>query len=338
MAVISELIDAGLHLKQQGNHQAAIEHFRQLHKTYPDHARIMFELAGSWQSMGIPEQALPLYQRLMAMPKSQGLPPKEMPRLYTQMGACLRLLGQFTESLEIIEEGLVLYPDYRPLRAYRMFALHSAGYHQNAMIDALELMLQSLAPTKWDLYEEEIIDIVKDLRDRIPSPDTEDLADWVFDEYWTEEGATVTPESDDDLSDSEDEETVDVDEVLDEAEAITNGDETELIEADEEPPQEDTVAEGTIEVEDIGVEEDDEFEVEVKVIKKDKPGTKKSSSKTDENQFGKKPVKIDINATGDTVADVGNDEADTEDTPDTSSDDDQTPPKSGKINIPVDID
>ena len=33
MAVISELIDVGLQLKSQGKHEAAIEHFRQLHET-----------------------------------------------------------------------------------------------------------------------------------------------------------------------------------------------------------------------------------------------------------------------------------------------------------------
>jgi len=325
MAVISELIDAGLNLKEQGNHQAAIEHFKQLHQTYPDHPRIMFELAGSWQAFGVPEQALPLYRRLMALPKSQNLPPKEMPRLYTQMGASLRLLGQYSESLEIIEEGLALYPDYRPLRAYRMFALHSAGYHQNAMLDALELMLESLAPTKWDLYELEIADIVQAIRERVPPPDTDELEEWVFDEYWTEEGKKAKPDAEEADTDN-----VSVDAILDEAEAITNGE--DVAPAEETPP---AVTKGKVQIEDVGIEEDEAFEVEVKVVdKKDKPKPKKkaSKSKQSDDQFGKKPVKIDINAKSD-------DDDETEDTEQTqNADDDSSASTSGKINIPVDFD
>ena len=182
MAVISELIDAGLGLKQQGNHQAAIVHFQQLNAVYPDHARILFELADSWQAFGVPEQALPLYRQLTALPESRGLPPKDVPRLYTQMGAALLLLDQFTESLAIIDEGLRRYPAYRPLRAYRMFALHRAGLHQDAMVESLELMIESLAPSKWDAFEADIVQMVKALRGRMP-----DLKDEELDEDETSE-------------------------------------------------------------------------------------------------------------------------------------------------------
>ena len=167
MAVISELIDAGLRLKQQGSHQAAIEHFRQLQTAYPAHARILFELADSWQAFGVPEQALPLYRRLVALPESQGLPPRDLPRLYTQMGAALRLLGESAESLAVIDEGLRRYPSYRPLRVYRMFALHDAGLYQQAMVESLELLVESLAPSKWDAFEESIVQAVKELRARL---------------------------------------------------------------------------------------------------------------------------------------------------------------------------
>ena len=178
MAVISELIDAGLRLKQQGSHQAAIEHFRQLQAAYPAHARILFELADSWQAFGVPEQALPLYRRLVALPESQGLPPRDLPRLYTQMGAALRLVGESAESLAVIDEGLRRYPSYRPLRAYRMFALHDAGLHQQAMVESLELLVESLAPAKWDAFEESIVQAIKELRGR--------LEDGAGDEHKTE--------------------------------------------------------------------------------------------------------------------------------------------------------
>ncbi len=164
MAVITELIDAGLQLKRQGNLRGAIEHFRQLHATYPGNARIMFELAASWTAFEVPEQALPLYRELLALPKGQGLPPKDMPRLYTRLGAALLTMGEVQEALAVIDEGLRLHPSYRPLRVWRIFALNSKDADGMALLDALELMLESLAPSRWDIFEEDIVAAVKRMR------------------------------------------------------------------------------------------------------------------------------------------------------------------------------
>ena len=196
MAVITELIEAGLRLKLGGNLGGAIEHFKQLHATYPDHARIMFELAACWRAFGVPEQALPIYRALLAMPKSQGLPPKDMPRLYTQLGATLLDMGESTESLAIIEAGLRLYPSYRSLRAWRIFALQAGGAPQSALQDALELMLESLAPSRWDIFETEIKAVVKAMRVDLPHhaaiPDL-DSADVEAASIAEDEEATETP-------------------------------------------------------------------------------------------------------------------------------------------------
>ena len=142
----------------------------------------MFELADSWRAFGVPEQALSLYQQLMALPKGQGLPPRDVPRLYTQMGATLQGLDKYAESLAIIDEGLRLYPAYRPLRAWRLFALCETGRHQQAVVECLALMVESLAPSKWDVFEEDILRAVKTLGERIdegrqPDEDAPDAAD-----------------------------------------------------------------------------------------------------------------------------------------------------------------
>jgi len=173
MAVIAELIEAGLRLKGAGNLRAAIEHFKQLHATYPGHARIMFELAAAWRAFGVPEQALPLYRESLAMPKNQGLPAKDMPRLYTQLGATLLELGALGEAMAVIEAGLQRHPSYRSLRAWRVFAFVEAGSPQVALLDALELMLESLAPSRWDIFEDDIKAMVKAMRANQPARETD---------------------------------------------------------------------------------------------------------------------------------------------------------------------
>lgn len=164
MAVVSELIELGLKLKRQGKLKGAIEHFRQLRATYPQNARITFELAVCWSQLDVPEQALPLYRELLARPKAQSLPAKDLPRLYTRLGATHYALREYDEALSILEEGLRLHPSYRPLRAYRIFALQAADRPGSALHDALELMLESLSPSRWDTFEDQIRQIVAELR------------------------------------------------------------------------------------------------------------------------------------------------------------------------------
>ncbi len=167
MAVISELIDSGLRLKQQRKLRGAIEHFRQLHATYPENARIQFELANCWLAFGVPENALPHYRELLAPPKSKNLPPRDLPRLYAQLAATLHQLDENQEALEIAKAGLQLHPQYRPLRAWQIFALAATGAQQAAMLDALELMLESLAPSRWDIFEDDIKQVVRHMRARL---------------------------------------------------------------------------------------------------------------------------------------------------------------------------
>ena len=164
MAVITELIDAGLQLKRQGNLRGAIEHFRQLHATYPANARVMFELARTWSAFNVPEQALPIYRELLAMPKGQGLQAKDLPRLYTYLGATLLKLGETDKALATIDEGMRLHPSYRPLRVWRIFALSKSDADQLALLDALEFLLESLAPSRWDIFEGDIAATVKKMR------------------------------------------------------------------------------------------------------------------------------------------------------------------------------
>ena len=172
MAVITELIDAGLQLKRQGNLRGAIEHFRQLQATFPENARIRFELAGAWRAFDVPEQALPLYRELLALPKSQALPPKDMPRLYTHLGATLLEMGETDEARVTIEAGLRLHPSYRPLRAWRILSLSKSGAHDLALLDALELMLESLAPSRWDIFEDDIVTAVRQMRDSLSADES----------------------------------------------------------------------------------------------------------------------------------------------------------------------
>ena len=279
MAVINELIDAGLLLKQQGNLKGAIEHFRQLHATYPGHARIMFELAGVWRAFGVPEQALPLYRELLAMPKNQGLPPKNVPRLYTQLGATLLTMGDYDESLAIIDEGLRLHPSYRPLRAWRIFALTSDGSHQLALLHAMDLMLESLAPSRWDIFEHDIKSVVGNMR-------AGSTADY---------GPVDAVERSETPSESD-------------AEAIEDG--TELTAFDESgavTDESESSQRNDIAISDEAAEADD-YDVAVNLVQPAKKRQQSRHKKKPRSQMGSKAVRIDIGSAGEEASENPDDD------------------------------
>ncbi len=299
MAVITELIEAGLHLREQDNLQGAIEHFRQLHSTYPGHARIMFELAGTWRAMGVPEQALPLYRELLMMPKGEGLPAKDLPRLYTQLGATLLILGETEESLTVIEEGLRSHPGYRPLRAWRIFAWHRGGAPQAALVDALELMLESLAPSRWDIFEDDIVAVVAEMGAQL-----EELPAGSAPGEVSEIPAQETSES------TEDETITQQDSA---AEAVDSE------AADLPGEQNDSAPASEIPLVDVA-DEADEYEVQLQVrqsapAKKKRPNRRKSG----------KARRIEITS-----------EAEELNKP--ASDDDEPPAQAGKLKIPIEVD
>lgn len=262
MAVISELIDAGLQLKSQGKHEAAIEHFRQLYETYPNNARVKFELAAAWGVFGVPEQALPLYRELLALPKRKGLPAKDMPRLYARLSSTLYSLHQFEEALEVVEEGLQLHPSYRPLRALRIFSHYSAGRPATALLDTLDLMLDSLAPSRWDIFEDDIKALVNSLRQATAKSDQRHATK----EAAAEPGA---------------------------AQEITADAETELVEA-QSSDQETGATPKTIEVSTASAEADEDFELEVKLMSPATAGKKNKSRSRKGRQQRESKVRINI--------------------------------------------
>ncbi|MDE2949724.1 MAG: tetratricopeptide repeat protein [Chloroflexota bacterium] len=315
MAVVSELIDVGLTLKQQGKLKGAIEHFRQLRATYPENARIMFELAVCWSDLDVPEQALPLYRDLLARPKGKSLPAKDLPRLYTRLGAALYALQEYDQALSILDDGLRLHPSYRPLRAYRIFALQAAEMRGSALNDALELMLESLAPSRWDTFEDQIRQIVKEMRDQ-------------------HDEAAIAADPSETKAKSQGLESQAPQALAKLAEGVKSRQPVKLSAsalddeptADEDPSpesKEKNKEENRIAVDLADLIEED-FELDVKVLKQRAKTRKNKRARGGRSQLGKKSVRINI--------------SDAKDESDPSSKDDAPPTPTGRVQIPIDKD
>ncbi len=130
-------LEAGRQLEREGKEQEAIEYFRALVERYPDNPRVRFEYAGAHDFAGQEAEAIPIYREAMRL----GLGGDDLARAYVQLGSSLRNVGQNQEAIELLTEGLSRFPAYAPLRIFRALALYSAGQHQDAVVELLEVML-----------------------------------------------------------------------------------------------------------------------------------------------------------------------------------------------------
>jgi cyanophycin synthetase len=58
-----------------------------------------------------------------------------------QLGSSLRNVGQYDEAIRVLSEGLDRFPDFLPLRIFRVFALYSSGQCKQSVVELLDTLL-----------------------------------------------------------------------------------------------------------------------------------------------------------------------------------------------------
>lgn len=100
-----------------------------------DEAEREYELGGEHDSAGREEQAIPHYERALAL----GLREDLVPGALLQLGSSLRNAGRNEEALALFDDAVARFPDHAALRLFRAFALATAGRDREALVDVLEL-------------------------------------------------------------------------------------------------------------------------------------------------------------------------------------------------------
>lgn len=108
--------------------------------SHPDAGALAaFELAGIHDSLGLEQEAVPLYERALA----EGLDDAHAARARIQLASTLRNLGRLDEAIALLREPSRTDAD-ASRRAFLALALHSAGRHDEALREALEALIPTL--------------------------------------------------------------------------------------------------------------------------------------------------------------------------------------------------
>ena len=135
-------IDAIVGARAHGQAREILPRLKSLDERHPNVAEINFQLAWSCDVLGRAKDALPYYEKAVAL----GLPPNELSGALLGLGSTLRTLGQFDRSAEVLRSGQAQFPDNREFDVFLALTL----YQQDRHAEAMRLVLETLCDTTED--------------------------------------------------------------------------------------------------------------------------------------------------------------------------------------------
>jgi tetratricopeptide (TPR) repeat protein len=135
-------LDAITGARHGGQVASALGLLKQLDARHPNVAEINYQLAWTCDVLGHETEALPYYERAIAL----GLPANELSGALLGLGSTLRNLGQYERSAEVLRSGQAQFPDNREFDVFLAMTLHHLGGHAEAM----RLLLTVIADTSDD--------------------------------------------------------------------------------------------------------------------------------------------------------------------------------------------
>jgi tetratricopeptide (TPR) repeat protein len=122
--------------RAHGQSREILPRLQQLDAKHPNVAEINFQLAWTCEVLGRAPDALPYYEKAVAL----GLPPNELSGALIGLGNTLRTLGQPERSADVLRSGRSQFPDNPEFAAFLALTLHAQGRHGEALRLALETL------------------------------------------------------------------------------------------------------------------------------------------------------------------------------------------------------
>ena len=142
MSIWKDELDAIVGARAHGQSAEILPRLRQLDAKFPNVAEINYQLAWTCDVHGRAAEALPYYEKAVAL----GLPPNELSGALIGLGSTLRALGRHDRSAEVLRSGQAQFPDNAEFAVFLALTLHASGKHA----DALRLALDTLCDTTDD--------------------------------------------------------------------------------------------------------------------------------------------------------------------------------------------
>jgi tetratricopeptide (TPR) repeat protein len=135
-------LDAIVGARHGGRTEHLLDLLRKLDTRFPNVAEIQYQLAWTLETNGKPAEALPYYEKAVAL----GLAPNEHANALIGLAITLRALGDATRATDVLRSGQLQFPDNREFDVFLALTLHDLGQYS----ESLRLALTTLADTADD--------------------------------------------------------------------------------------------------------------------------------------------------------------------------------------------
>ena len=140
---MTHTIEVAIALRTSGQAEEARNMLLQLLPADENNAGLYYQLGWTHDVLGLEREAVSYYERSLAL----GLPDDEQKAgAMLGLGSTYRTLGEYSQSRELLEQGVLEFPHRTEFQAFLAMTLHNLGAHNEAM----ELLLKLLAGTSSD--------------------------------------------------------------------------------------------------------------------------------------------------------------------------------------------
>lgn len=133
---LAEAIRVGYERRDRANMAPTIAYFESLLAEHPDHPVLVYEVAGAYDTAGEEAKARQLYERALGL----GLEGDVLRRCLCQYGSTLRWLGEYDESLAVLDRARAEFPGSDAVRVFRALTLNDAGRGDEATGELLTVI------------------------------------------------------------------------------------------------------------------------------------------------------------------------------------------------------
>jgi tetratricopeptide (TPR) repeat protein len=135
----TETIERAKSLRREDRLEDSQDLLFELLDAIPDDPDVLFEVGGSFDVMGLEPEAIPYYRQAI----DNGLDGEALTECLICLGSSQRLVGDFEEAVETLEEAVQRFPDSESAKAFLALAYYSNDQYEEAVSLLLDLLVRT---------------------------------------------------------------------------------------------------------------------------------------------------------------------------------------------------
>lgn len=126
---MEEAIQRAIALRNASQRTEALTILLDLNNLNPDDARVNYELASTFSSEGVKDEAIGFYEHAIDC----GLEGEELRYAFVNLGSTYRSVGRFGDAARILQRGAAVFPDAPEFDVFLAMTRYHMGEHEEAM-------------------------------------------------------------------------------------------------------------------------------------------------------------------------------------------------------------